>query len=97
MDLLQGRRKGWCLDVSDRCLKVGWKESDRCLKGVWKVSSLCPTNSPTQLGTNFYLELEFDSGVNLTCLCFIPDNQSVLVFKQFQVFFMSNPTMLRLG
>ena len=58
----------WCLDgvwkVSDRCLEVGWKVSNRCLKSVWKVTSLCPT----QLGTNFYLELEFDSGIDPTCL-----------------------------
>ena len=50
--------------MSDRCLEDSWKVSDRGLKGVWKVTSL----SPTQLGTNSYLELEFDPGVNLTCL-----------------------------
>ena len=44
-------------------MEVGWKVFDRCLKGVWKVTSL----SPTQLGTNYYLELEFDSGVKVTC------------------------------
>ena len=46
----------WCLDGV-------WKVSDRCLEVGWKVSSLCPT----QLGMNFYLELEFDSGVDPTC------------------------------
>ena len=61
----EGERVG-VLMVSDRCLEVGWKVSDRCLKGVLKVTSL----SPAQFGTNFYLELEFDSGVNLTCLYF---------------------------
>ena len=47
-------------------MEVGWKVFDRCLKGVWKVTSL----SPTQLGTNYYLELEFDSGVKVTCKVF---------------------------
>ena len=40
-----------------------WKLAGRCLIGVLKVSSLCPT----QPGTNFYLELEFDSDVDPTC------------------------------
>ena len=43
------------------------KLSVGCLEGVWKVTSLRPT-SPSQLGTNFYFELEFDSGVDPTCL-----------------------------
>ena len=30
--------------------------------------------SPTQLGTNFYLELEFDSGVNLTCYYYFSED-----------------------
>ena len=38
-----------------------------CFEGVCRVTSLCPT-SPTQLGTNFYLELEFDSGADLVGL-----------------------------
>ena len=49
--------------VFGRCLEGVWKVFGRCLEGVWKVSSLCPT-SPIQLGTNFYMELKFDSGAD---------------------------------
>ena len=62
------------LKVSRRCLQGVYKGSVRCLLGVckvpvrslervWKVVNLCST-SPTQVGTIFYLELEFDSGAD---------------------------------
>ena len=54
-------------DVSDRCPECVWKVSGKCQEGDWKVINFCPT-SPTQLGTNFYLELEFDSGADPACL-----------------------------
>ena len=37
--------------------------------------------SPTQLGTNFYLELEFDSGVNLTCSSLFSLNPNSKTFQ----------------
>ena len=55
---------GWKL--LGRCFEGSWKVSGRCLENDWKVTSHCPT-SPTQLGTNFYLELEFDSGADPAC------------------------------
>ena len=65
--------------MSDRCLEGVLKVSDKCLIGVLTVSIPCPT-SPTQLGRNFYLELEFDSGVDPTCstVSFILENVPIM-------------------